>query len=245
MIKTVAVFLLIASMTTVSHGSFMEEAEVGFNCADPIHCSGFGICASTSDRCFCDQGYHTDPSLPNQCNSYVPLTDHHWRKLTEVGESTNSDFNCTFAPVDCSNHGVCNLARDGCICEDAYATHEPPFGKQCNYERKNHWVAFGWAWISWASGAAYWYTEYYIHAAILLSLGPAGVLALWIVFGCIGGFTSCICFQGDKENPWWNLATPLGVLNGLTMVSALVWGIVVMFQMGLNSIPDGNGVEMC
>src|SRR5438477_10846083 len=81
------------------------------------------------------------------------------RRLSSISDSWSpSAINCTNAIYDCSNHGICTRAGDGCVCDDGYATHLPTTNVGCNYKRKKQLAAFLLQFFLGEFGAGHWYS---------------------------------------------------------------------------------------
>jgi hypothetical protein len=79
----------------------------------------------------------------------------------------------------CMHHGSCNAARTACICNDGYLTHDPPAGKQCNYERKSQKTAFLYSLFLGLWGVDHFY------------IGNNGMAVGKLILGCASVFPLC------------------------------------------------------
>lgn len=227
-----------------------------FNCTtDPVTlCSRHGICNDLGTSCVCSEGYFTIPSaLKNQCNDFDSSGVLNYQTVAPSSPSLrNSDgngeqtpFKCEFPPEDCSNHGVCNRNGTGCICNDGYATYDPPVGQQCNYERKKQSIAFLAAWFTLGTGAVYFYIGETTLGLLNLFIGVGGIIALAILM-CVGMCfcAHCGCRKINQENL---MAFGGGIGYSLMILMFLVsfiWESVLLFQVGLNKLNDSNGIAL-
>ena len=200
-------FVLLATILVSVSGSYPDQSEVGFDCQlHPDYCSGHGICDYIGTFCHCDEGFFTNPTKPLQCNDFQSV-------ISSPSEDATLGFNCTDAMVDCFGNGVCSQARDTCICNKHYATFNPPAGKMCNYERKNHWAAWGYSFLI-AGGAPYYYMEYDGLARATIFFGPIGYIILCFVVGIISHIVYHRSYKGKQIPIQITVPAPSSPLTG-------------------------------
>jgi hypothetical protein len=155
------------------------------------------------------------------------------RELQIIDPVNTNHFNCTFAPIDCSNNGVCNQDGSACICNKGYVTRGT--GNQCDYAQKKQVIAFLLAFFLAGTGASYFYMGIQTLAlANLLAVGWGSVIFLSMFLCC------SVCFGGKKTR----LTTFFTALIALNAIAMVVWWLVLTIQTGVNSLNDSNDVPL-
>ena len=127
----------------------------------------------------------------------------------------------------CMHHGSCNAARTACICNDGYLTHDPPAGKQCNYERKSQKTAFLYSLFLGLWGVDHFY------------IGNNGMAVGKLILGCASVFPLCcscvLCAcRKIRERHATRIAFPALVL----LAAWVIWSLVDVIRFGTNWYED-------
>tara|TARA_B100001964_G_C13976209_1_gene484111 strand:+ start:45 stop:644 length:600 start_codon:yes stop_codon:yes gene_type:complete len=158
-----------------------------------------------------------------------PLTE----PLSANGRSLLS-IHCSFAPVDCSNHGVCNQEGSGCICNDGYLTYPSNSDPQCNYEQKSQTTAFLLSFFLGYVGAGRLYIGQF-------TLGVIKLCLIFIVCG-IGCILQPI-FSYLNVNEDTNKCL-MDILASTGKFAIVLWWLIDVILFGINDIDDDNGIEL-
>jgi len=148
-----------------------------------------------------------------------------------------SNFNCTFAPDDCSNHGSCNLLGTECICDSDYTTFDS-IDKQCDYKRKSQLTAFLLSFFFGVFGAGRWYI-----GDILI--GSIKVCTIWGLT-CCGTCGIALCFNTKNENSDKCVISCWRLFVSLFMLCWYIADIIIFatLKSGSTVLVDGNGIEL-
>ncbi len=155
------------------------------------------------------------------------------RELQMIDPIDPVHFNCTFAPVDCSNNGVCNQDGSLCICNNGYVTHGS--GNQCNYAQKKQVIAFLLSFFFPGTGASYFYMG-------LQTLGLANLFAVgWMSIINLGLCFCCCRFSGINKSCIEFLLYTLLLID---IVGLFIWWLILTIQTGMNTLNDSNNVPL-
>lgn len=147
-------------------------------------------------------------------------------------------INCTYAPVDCHNHGVCNQDGTGCVCFGGYVTYQPPNNTQCNYEQKTQLGAFLFSFFLGYLGAGRLYVGDLTLGLIKLFV-PMTLTVVSCILLCIG------CSEGSGEGLIKECMFVITYsLVAISSMGVFCWWLVDVILFGLNAIPDGNGIGL-
>lgn len=165
----------------------------------------------------------------------VYVTVYHSQVESTPETRTTMSINCTYSPVDCHNHGVCNQDGTDCVCFGGYVTYQPPNNTQCNYEQKTQLGAFLLSFFLGYFGAGRFYVGDITLGLIKLFV-PMTLTVISCVLLCIG------CCRSES-----GMNCMIVITNILVVLSSIVvfcWWLADVIQFGLNAIPDENGIGL-